>query len=81
MQLSVDEIRRRYELAALCPAIPDFYAKLGWRRWTGPLEIRERSGARTQTTDEIIMILWLGEGPGPDVTRTLSIEWREGEVW
>jgi predicted GNAT family acetyltransferase len=81
MQRTVDEIGRDYSLAALCPAVPDFYLRLGWSAWNGPLEIRENSGERTPTTDEEIMILWLGTGPGPDRTRTLSIEWRAGEVW
>jgi aminoglycoside 2'-N-acetyltransferase I len=69
-----------YELGALCPAEPQFYARLGWIFWRGPLFI----GLGEQfvpTPDERIMILRLPKTPSLDVSQPLSAEWREGELW
>lgn len=69
-----------YELAALCPATENLYARLGWRFWRGPLSAR-RDSEFVATPDERVMILPLPQTPVLDLELPLSVEWRNGEVW
>lgn len=80
------EVRRRldeleaFELAALSPAQPEWYARLGWERWRGPLFIRTPAG-RQATPGEEVMIGRLPRTPELNLDEPLSAEWREGELW
>jgi aminoglycoside 2'-N-acetyltransferase I len=69
-----------HDLAALSPATDRLYVRLGWRCWRGPLAVRHEEGL-VPTPDERVMILPLPRTPGLDDTKTLSVEWRAGEVW
>lgn len=69
-----------YDLAALCPAVPEWYARLGWEPWRGPLAIRTETGLLA-TPDELVMVLRLPKTPPLDLDALLSAEWRPGEVW
>lgn len=69
-----------FELAALSPAQPEWYARLGWEGWRGPLFIRTPMGLQA-TPDEQAMIWRLPRTPGLNPGEPLSAEWREGEIW
>ncbi len=69
-----------YDLAALSPAVADFYRRLGWVAWRGPLSIRS-SGGLVPTPDEDVMIMRLSRSPHLDIGAPLSVEWRSGELW
>ena len=69
-----------YDLGALSPSEPDFYARLGWELWQGSLFV-ERDGQQYTTPDETVMILRLPNTPPLDLRGTLTAPWREGEVW
>ena len=69
-----------FELAALSPAWPGLYARLGWELWRGPLFTRTADGS-LPTPGEEVMILRLPNTPALDLDAPLSVEWREGEVW
>lgn len=79
MRRLADEISD-FELGGLCPAETEFYAKLGWIFWQGPLYVRSTEGL-IPTPDEKVMILRLQNTPTLDLSLPLSAEWREGEVW
>jgi aminoglycoside 2'-N-acetyltransferase I len=70
-----------YELAALSPSSAEWYGRLGWELWRGPLFERAATGLVRSADDEEVMILRLPSTPPLDVTVPLSIEWRPGEVW
>jgi GNAT superfamily N-acetyltransferase len=71
-----------WELAALSPAVPDWYASLGWEAWRGPLAIRRDAGLEASPPHESVMILRLPRTPTSlDPTTLLTAEWREGEAW
>ena len=57
----VDEIRAAggYELAALSPAVPQWYARRGWEPWRGPLIIRHGQTLEPSPAHEQVMILRL----------------------
>ena len=69
-----------FDLAALSPSDPAFYARLGWELWLGPLFIRTGQ-TLLPTADDQVMILRLSHTPPLDLTQPLSAEWRPGELW
>jgi aminoglycoside 2'-N-acetyltransferase I len=70
-----------FELAALSPARPSFYRRLGWEPWIGPLAIRSEQGLDPTPDDECVLILRLPRTPDLDLTALLTAEWRPGEPW
>lgn len=79
-ELAADDVG--FELAALSPFSIEWYARLGWEQWTGPLSIRTATGlVRTPEEDGQVMILRLPHTPPLDRTAPLSAEWRQGELW
>src|SRR5215470_2644130 len=71
-----------WELGALSPSDPAFYARLGWELWRGPLGIRRGEGVEASPSDEHVMILRLPRTPATVATTSLlTAEWRAGELW
>jgi aminoglycoside 2'-N-acetyltransferase I len=81
MRRLAQEIPDTYDVAALCPADPEFYVPLGWRLWRGPLSIRLPTGELQATPDERVMVLELPGRRSLDLDAPLSAEWRPGELW
>ena len=71
---------RDFELAALGPADVDWYSRLGWERWRGPLSLRTGTGL-VATPGEEVMVHRLPRTPPLDLSLPLSAEEREGEQW
>lgn len=70
-----------FDLGALSPTRPEFYGRLGWEPWRGPLAIRTIDGV-VETPDESVMVLRLPRTPDNLNTRAeLSVDWRPGEIW
>jgi len=76
----IEQVASTFEIAALSPSDPAFYARLGWELWLGPLSARTATGLALDPS-ETAMIHRLPRTPILDLTAPLSIEWREGEVW
>jgi aminoglycoside 2'-N-acetyltransferase I len=72
----------RWELAALSPAVPEFYEQRGWERWRGPLALRRGDELEPSPEGELVMIMRLAHTPeGLDLDSLLTAEWRDGEPW
>lgn len=69
-----------YDLGALSPSDPRFYARFGWESWQGPLLVRTADGEDAMP-DEEAMILRLPGTPPLNLTWPLSVEWRPMEPW
>jgi aminoglycoside 2'-N-acetyltransferase I len=70
-----------FDLAALSPSRQDFYLRLGWEPWRGPLAYR-KGQELVSTPDEEVMIYRLPKTPPSlDLDASLTIDWRPGEVW
>jgi aminoglycoside 2'-N-acetyltransferase I len=80
MKYLIGEIQD-YELAALSPFNVEYYARLGWELWQGPLFIRTNDIWTPSPDDEEVMIFRLPKTPALDLTMPLSAEWRAGELW
>ena len=70
-----------FEIGALSPAETNLYSRLGWEYWQGPLFHRKDGELIRDPADETIMILRLPKTPELDLTKPISVEWRQGEVW
>ncbi len=71
-----------HDIAALSPAVPDFYQALGWEQWRGPLSVRDHAGEQPSDAEEQVMILRLPKTPASlDLDAPLSVEWRPGDAW
>lgn len=80
MRAIEQEVRRRgFSLAALSAAVPEFYEKLGWSRWRGPVAYRAIDGTVVPCPDEPVMVLDLGANV--DLDAQIETDWREGDVW
>ena len=69
-----------YELSGLWPDHPEFYARLGWDMWRGPLAIRTDDEVQ-DTPDDKVMVLRTPFTPEIDFDARLTAEWRPREVW
>lgn len=71
-----------FDLGALSPAVPEWYERLGWQRWRGPLLI-ERDGAVEATAgdDELVMVYRTPRTGALDLAASLTGEWRPFELW
>ena len=71
-----------WELVALSPAVPEFYARRGWESWLGPLAIRRDGRIEPSPSDELVMFRRLPRTPRTiDAATLLTAEWRSGELW
>ena len=80
MKHLVGEVQE-YDLAALSPFSVEYYQRLGWELWQGPLFIRTKNDLMPSLDDEEVMIFRLPKTPWLDLTGALSAEWRTGELW
>jgi GNAT superfamily N-acetyltransferase len=69
-----------YDLAALSPSEPAWYARLGWERWRGPLFI-EQDGALQATPDECAPVYRTPRTGALDLDAPLTAPWRPFELW
>lgn len=70
-----------YAIACLETDIPDFYTRLGWEVWRGPLAGREADGTLVPTPEQTgILILRLPHTPPLDLDSRLTIE-IDGRIW
>lgn len=70
-----------FDLAALSPSEPEFYARSGWEMWKGPLSYMHE-GQCIQTPEEQVMIFRLPKTPGDlNLAEELETDWREGDIW
>lgn len=78
---AIPPLLQGFDIAALSPSEPGFYARCGWEMWRGPL-FYVKNGQRFSTPDEDVMIYRLPGTPTDlDLQDELETDWREGDVW
>lgn len=70
-----------YDLGALSPAVPEWYMKLGWERWLGPLWIEHDGALEATPSDEMVLIYRTPRTPALDLSASLTAPWRPFELW
>jgi aminoglycoside 2'-N-acetyltransferase I len=70
-----------YDVGCLQTDIPEFYERLGWELWRGPLSGRN-GGDLVATPDQTgVMVLRLPQTPALDLDGALSIEQQPSRIW
>ena len=69
-----------YDLGALSPSRPEWYERLGWERWLGPLFIQQ-DGETQATPDECVLIYRTPNTGALDLSASLTAPWRPFELW
>jgi aminoglycoside 2'-N-acetyltransferase I len=69
-----------YDLGALSPSDPEWYERLGWERWQGPLLI-QGDGETQATPDECVLIYRTPATGALDLGAPLTAPWRPFELW
>lgn len=78
---AIPTLLETFDLAALSPSEPDFYARSGWEVWQGRL-YHVHAGRRIHSEGEQVMIHRLPRTPATlDVADELEADWREGDIW
>jgi aminoglycoside 2'-N-acetyltransferase I len=70
-----------YDIACLKTDRMDFFERLGWERWRGPLAARSGNELIPTPDRQNIMILRLARTPPLDLERLLTIEMQAGRIW
>ena len=81
MRQLASEIEHDYVIACLETERPDFYERLGWEIWRGPLAGRNDQGLIPTPEQRGIMILRLSKTPSLDLNLGLIIECQTGRIW
>jgi GNAT superfamily N-acetyltransferase len=81
MRTLAEQIDGEYLIACLETDRPEFYERLGWELWRGPLAGRSEQGLVPTPDQQGIMILRLSQTPALDLTARLTIECQEGRIW
>jgi aminoglycoside 2'-N-acetyltransferase I len=79
MRLLADNVAD-YDISCLETERPQFYARLGWELWRGPLGGLRADVLIPTPEQEGIMILRTARTPPLDLDRQLLIEW-DGRLW
>jgi aminoglycoside 2'-N-acetyltransferase I len=75
-------IRECYERGVLSTGAPEFYERLGWRRWHGPSFVMTPAGREPTPDDDGGLMVLQGNAPTAiDLAGSIVADWREGDVW
>jgi aminoglycoside 2'-N-acetyltransferase I len=78
---AIPPLIQQYDIGVLSPSEPDFYARLGWVLWKGPLAYMQK-GELIETPEEEVMVYYLPKTPKSlNLQARLIADWRPGEVW
>ncbi|MCX6028718.1 MAG: GNAT family N-acetyltransferase [Chloroflexi bacterium] len=69
-----------FDLGVLSPSRADWYERLGWVRWQGPLYIL-KDDAVLVTPDDCVLVYRTPRSGDLDVQASLTGEWRPFELW
>jgi len=78
MQRLAEEIKD-FDIGALITGLFDFYGRLGWKLWRGPIFFRKTDGIMSTPAIKGFMVLILPKTPDIDLGMPLSVEWRKSD--
>ena len=71
-----------FDIGALSPSDPAFYARFGWQTWRGSLfEQRQNGEIVPSPAEEAVMVLQQAGRPQLNLDGPLTAPWRPGEIW
>jgi aminoglycoside 2'-N-acetyltransferase I len=81
MRYLANAIDNEYSIGCLETEQVEFYERLGWQVWRGPLAGRSEQGLIPTPAQKGIMILRLPQTPDLDLDSTLTIECQDERIW
>ena len=81
MRYLARKIDGEYVIGCLETERIEFYERLGWETWRGPLAGRSEQGLVPTPGQKGIMILQLSKTPILNLDSTLTIECQEERIW
>lgn len=66
-----------FDIAVLTTESPDFYSRLGWQAWLGPVSFQTVDDRIIPLKDSTLMVLFLPGTPALDLNEPMIIEWHE----
>lgn len=81
MRHLANRIEGEYDIGCLETDRVEFYERLGWDLWRGPLAGRSEQGLIPTPKQKGIMVLRLSQTPALDPDLTLTIECQESRIW
>jgi aminoglycoside 2'-N-acetyltransferase I len=81
MRYLAGTVDHEYEIACLETDREDFYERLGWQTWRGPLAGRGEQGLIPTPGQTGIMVLRLSQTPDLHLDSTLTIECQASRIW
>ena len=81
MRFLADKIDGEYIIGCLETEREEFYKRLGWEVWRGPLAGRSKQGLVATPEQKGIMVLRLSQTPAIDMDSTLTIECQDERIW
>jgi len=81
MRTLASDIDDEYVVACLETEKTNFYERLGWEVWRGPLAGRSEQGLIPTPEQSGIMILRLSRTPALNLESMLTIECQDGRIW
>ena len=81
MRYLANEIDGEYVIGCLETDRVEFYERLGWELWRGPLAGRSEQGLIPTPEQKGIMVLRLSQTPALNPESTLTIECQETRIW
>ncbi len=81
MRELIQTVSHDFDIAGLSTFIPDFYARLGWEPWTGPLSLETEHGLKPTPEEKGVMIHRLPQTGEIDLDEPLTANWRPGGGW
>jgi aminoglycoside 2'-N-acetyltransferase I len=70
-----------YDIGCLQSDMPEFYQRLGWELWRGPLAVRTEEAMIPTADQRGIMVLRLDRTPALDLNGDLTVESDGGRFW
>ena len=81
MRTLASDIDYEYVVACLETEKTNFYERLGWEVWRGPLAGISEEGLIPTPEQSVIMILRLSRTPALNLESMLTIECQDGRIW
>ncbi|HYA44982.1 MAG TPA: GNAT family N-acetyltransferase [Acidimicrobiales bacterium] len=75
-------LQGHFEMGALATGVVDFYRRLGWEEWTGPISAYDEEGVHPTPEEEgAVLVLRFGSSTDIELSLPISAPARPGDDW
>ena len=70
-----------YDIGAMSTDRVEFYRRVGWKVWTGCSFVEHRNGVPCPESPRGTIMVVVPPTSAIDVSKDISTDWREGDIW